>query len=196
MSPQFQSPFAYLFAALAVSLCLVASTVAREKPNVILIMTDDQGWGDVSSHGNPNLKTPVMDSLAKDGARFERFFVSPVCAPTRASLLTGRYHLRTGTHGVTRGQENMRPNEVTLAEVFKSAGYATGAFGKWHNGRHFPHHPNGQGFQQFVGFCAGHWNNYFDTPLEHNGKPITSEGFVVDYLTDRAIEFIEKSQSS
>ena len=83
-------------------------------PNVLLIMTDDQGWGDIRSHGNPRIDTPVMDKLADEGTRFDRFFVSPVCAPTRASLLTGRYHLRCGTCGVTRAKEAMRENEMDM----------------------------------------------------------------------------------
>ncbi|MBT3201180.1 MAG: arylsulfatase [Phycisphaerales bacterium] len=163
---------------------------AARHPNVVLIMTDDQGWGDVTAHGNEKLKTPNMDLLAKQGAWFDRFYVSPVCAPTRASLMTGRYHPRTGVHGVTRGQENMRLEEVTLADVFKQAGYATGCFGKWHNGRHYPYHPNGRGFDEFYGFCAGHWNNYFNTGLDHNGKDVKSSGFIIDDLTDKAISFI------
>ncbi|MEC7499136.1 MAG: sulfatase-like hydrolase/transferase, partial [Planctomycetota bacterium] len=143
-------------------------------------MTDDQGWGDITSHENSHLKTPRLDALAASGARLQRFYVSPVCAPTRAGLLTGRYHLRTGTHGVTRGRENMRGSEDTLAELLGHVGYRTGCFGKWHNGAHWPHHPNGQGFDEFVGFCAGHLNNYFSTALEHNGKPIASDGFIAD----------------
>ncbi len=172
-----------------------ASAAGKKLPNVVLIMTDDQGWGDIRSHDNDKINTPVMDSIAADGARFERFFVSPVCAPTRASLLTGRYHLRTGVHGVTRGRENMRSEEVTIAEALKGAGYATGCFGKWHNGRHYPYHPNGQGFDEFVGFCAGHWNNYFDTTLERNGRNYKSRGYISDVLTDEAIGFIEKNRS-
>jgi arylsulfatase A len=171
----------------------VAGT-ARKRPNVVLIMTDDQGWGDVRSHGNDKIDTPVMDRLASDGARFERFFVSPVCAPTRASLLTGRYHLRTGTHGVTRGRENMRSEEVTIAEALKQAGYATGCFGKWHNGAHYPHNPNGQGFDEFLGFCCGHWNNYFDTTLERNGQTVKTKAYISDVFTDAAIKFIEKNK--
>ena len=162
-----------------------------KKPNVILIMTDDQGWGDIRSHGNAQIDTPVMDQLAADGARFERFFVSLVCAPTRASLLTGRYHLRTGVSGVTHGKEVMRADEVTVATAFKQAGYATGCFGKWHNGEHYPHHPNGKGFDEFLGFCAGHWNNYFDTTLDSGGKPFKSKGFISDVLADAAIAFIQ-----
>ena len=160
-------------------------------PNVLLVMTDDQGWGDVHTHGNADLDTPVMDRLAREGARFERFFVSPVCAPTRASLLTGRYYLRTGTHGVTRAYETMRSDEVTLAEAFKAAGYATGLFGKWHNGAHYPNDPNGQGFDEFLGFTAGHWNNYFDTDLSHNGTPVRTHGYITDVLTDAALAFID-----
>ena len=168
----------------------------QEHPNVVLIMTDDQGWGDVRSHGNPEIDTPVMDQLAQEGVRFERFFVSPVCAPTRASLLTGRYFLRTGTNGVTRGYETMRSEEVTLAEAFRQAGYATGMFGKWHNGAHYPHDPNGQGFDEFLGFAAGHWNNYFDTHLIHNGRRVETEGYVADVLTDAAMAFIEQHKDN
>ncbi|MFB0525791.1 MAG: arylsulfatase [Phycisphaerae bacterium] len=169
------------------------TTVAeRKQPNIILIITDDQGWGDIHSHGNDLINTPVLDKLADEGARFDRFFVSSVCAPTRASLLTGRYYLRTGTHGVTRGYENMRSEEVTIAEALKRAGYVTGCFGKWHNGAHYPYHPNGQGFDEFLGFCAGHWNNYFDTTLEHNGQPVKTKGYISDVLTDAVLGFIER----
>lgn len=168
---------------------------AASQPNVLLIMTDDQGWGDIHSHDNPLINTPHQDLLAKQGARFERFFVSPVCAPTRASLMTGRYSLRTGVHGVTRGFENMRSMEVTIAEVLKPEAYATGAFGKWHNGRHYPMHPNGQGFDEFFGFCGGHWNRYFDTNLEHNKRPVKTEGYITDVLTDKAIDFIKQNQN-
>lgn len=165
------------------------------RPNILLIMTDDQGWGDIRSHGNPLIDTPVLDHLAEQGTRFDRFFVSPVCAPTRASLLTGRWHLRTGTHGVTRGNETMRSEEVTLAEILRQQGYHTGIFGKWHNGAHYPEHPNGQGFEEFIGFCSGHLNNYFDATLEYNGKPIKSKGYITDVLTDAAIEFIVKNKT-
>ncbi len=168
-------------------------TGKQPKPNILLVLTDDQGWGDIGSHDNPVIDTPVMDRLAASGARFERFYVSPVCAPTRASLLTGRYHLRTNVTGVTRGRENMRANEVTLAEILESAGYATGCFGKWHNGAYYPYHPNGQGFRHFLGFCAGHWNNYFDTGLEHNGVPVQTKGYINDVLTDAAVKFIREN---
>jgi arylsulfatase A-like enzyme len=170
------------------------SETVEKRPNVILILTDDQGWGDLGIHGNEKISTPTIDAMAGKGAHFERFFVSPLCAPTRASLLTGRYNLRTGTSWVSKGLENMRPEEVTIAEIFQNQGYATGCFGKWHNGAHFPQHPNQQGFDEFIGFCAGHWNNYFSTTLEHNGQPYETDGYISDVLTDEAISFIEKNK--
>ncbi|MDP5121074.1 MAG: arylsulfatase [Spirosomaceae bacterium] len=164
-----------------------------KRPNVILIMTDDQGWGDLSLHKNPYIQTPNLDKMAADGASFERYYVSPLCAPTRASLLTGKYHLRTGVTSVTGGYERMRSEETTIAETFKANGYATGAFGKWHNGEHFPEDPIGQGFEEFYGFCAGHWNNYFDSPVQSQFEMIESEGYLPDVLTTKAIEFIDKN---
>lgn len=167
-----------------------AETSVPPRPNVLLVLTDDQGWGDVRSHGNLLIDTPVLDRLAGEGARFDRFFVCPYCSPTRASLLTGRYPLRTGVHGVTRGYEDMRADEVTLAEMFKAAGYATGCFGKWHNGYHWPMDPNGQGFDEFLGFCGGHTIVYFDPYLQHNDRPARGKGYITDVLTDAAIRFM------
>jgi arylsulfatase A-like enzyme len=166
---------------------------ALKKPNILLILSDDQGWGDVGIHGNPTVETPTLDKFARESVQFDRFYVSPLCAPTRASLLTGRYHLRTGTVSVSKGMEVMNEHETTLAEMFKANGYQTGAFGKWHNGQHFPNHPNGQGFDTFFGFCGGHWSNYFDTDLELNGEKNTTKGYISDVLTDKALEFLEKN---
>lgn len=166
------------------------------RPNVVLILADDMGWGDVGMHDNPaGINTPNLEKIARQGARFDRFFVSPLCAPTRASILTGRYHLRTGVANVTGGLETMRTDEVTLAEVFKNAGYATGIFGKWHNGAHYPQDPNGQGFDEFFGFCGGHWTNYFDTRLQHNHDMVQSKGYITDVFTDAALAFIDKNRS-
>jgi len=116
---QFLISTAALAGAMSAGPMLSRCTAHSKKPNILLILTDDQGWGDVTSHNNPRLHTPTMDRLAAEGARFDRFYVSPVCAPTRASLLTGRYHPRTGVHGVTRGRETMREDEVTIAEILK-----------------------------------------------------------------------------
>lgn len=169
----------------------VAASVEARPPNVVLILTDDQGWGDIHAHGNEVIDTPHLDRLRIEGARFDRFFVSPVCAPTRSALLTGRYHPRTGVHGVTRGAEDMRAEETTLAEGLKQYGYATGCFGKWHNGAHYPRDPNGQGFDEFLGFCAGHWLEYVDPPLQHNQGMERRKGYITDILTDAAMDFME-----
>jgi arylsulfatase A len=160
---------------------------------VLLILTDDQGYGDIGSHGNDKIRTPNLDKLAAPGARFERFFVSPLCAPTRAALLTGRYFHRSGVSGVCKGAEVMGLEEATVAGVLKAAGYATGCFGKWHNGENYPFHPNGKGFDQFYGFCGGHWDNFFDTTLDRNGRPEKMAGYITDVLTDEAMQFIENS---
>lgn len=169
---------------------------ASAAPNILFILTDDQGFGDIQSHGNPVIHTPNLDRLADQGARCDRFFVEPVCAPTRAALLTGRYPTRVGVHGVTRARENMRGDETTIAELLRDeAGYATGCFGKWHNGAQWPYHPNAQGFDEFVGFCGGHWNDYYDPVLERNGKEFQARGFIADFLTDQAIGFMKKERS-
>jgi arylsulfatase A-like enzyme len=164
------------------------------KPNVIIIMTDDQGWGDMSIHGNTNLHTPNTDRLALEGARFINFYVQPYCSPTRAELLTGRYAPRSGVSGTSEGRERMNADETTIAEVFREAGYATGAFGKWHNGMQFPYHPNARGFDEFYGFCSGHWGDYFSPPLEHNGKIVQGEGYIPDDITGKAMDFMEKNR--
>lgn len=174
--------------------CQTSSSDSPIQPNVLLILTDDQAYGDLSMNGNPVLETPVLDKLAREGAYANHFYVSPVCAPTRASLLTGRYHQRTGVSGVTRGREDMRIDEVTMADVLKSEGYITGIFGKWHNGAHYPYHPLGRGFDEFVGFTSGHWSNYFNTTIEKNGEDFKTEGYLTDVLTDEAILFMEKSK--
>ena len=189
---------AFLRRVLAASLLFLAFAAARaesRKPNVVVILSDDQGWGDLSINGNTNLSTPNIDGLARAGVSFDRFFVCAVCAPTRAEFLTGRYHSRCGVRGVSTGQERMNTDEKTLADTFKAAGYATGAFGKWHNGSQWPYHPNARGFDEYYGFTSGHWGEYFDPPLDHNGKPERGKGFIADDLTNHAIAFIEKNKN-
>lgn len=178
----------------AVSIEANDQTAVASRPNVIVILSDDQGWGDLSLNGNQNLTTPHLDQLAKQGAQFDRFFVCPVCSPTRAEFLTGRYHPRSGVFSTSAGGERMNLDEVTIADTFKAAGYATGAFGKWHNGMQYPYHPNGRGFDEYYGFCSGHWGHYFSPLLEHNGKLIKGNGFVVDDFTDQLIKFVETNQ--
>lgn len=172
---------------------VVAEPPAR--PNVVLILSDDQGWGDLGLHGNPDLRTPHLDSLGTGGARFERFFVQPVCSPTRAELLTGRYHPRGGVRDVSTGGERLNLDEKTFGDTFAAAGYATGYFGKWHNGTQYPYHPIARGFGEFYGFTSGHWGDYFGPPLDHNGRAVRGTGFLADDLTDRAVRFIDANQA-
>lgn len=174
---------------------LSGSVFAQQKYNIVMIMTDDQGYGDLGVTGNPYISTPNIDALAEENITLNHYYVNAVCAPTRASFLTGRHNLATGVNWVTRRKEVMNESEVTIAELFKTADYKTGLFGKWHNGSTYPHNPVGQGFDDFLGFCAGHWNNYFDAELEtETGDFVKTEGYISDVLTDRAIEFIDKNK--
>lgn len=167
---------------------------AGSKPNVVVLLADDSGWGDYSINGNTNVRTPNIDSIGRQGAVLDRFFVCSVCAPTRAEFLTGRYHPRGGVRGVSTGLERLNPGEKTIADAFKAAGYATGAFGKWHNGSQWPYHPNARGFEEYYGFTSGHWGEYFNPPLEHNGRLIRGEDFVADDFTNQALAFIERNK--
>jgi arylsulfatase A-like enzyme len=178
------------FLFLSIFLCGLAQA---KTPNIVVILTDDQGWGDLSLSGNKNLATPHIDSLARDGASFERFYVCPVCSPTRAEFLTGRYHVRGGVYSTSAGGERLDLDEQTIADTFNSAGYATGAFGKWHNGMQYPYHPNGRGFDEYYGFCSGHWGDYFNPPLEHNGRLVQGKGFCIDDFTNKAMAFMENA---
>lgn len=185
----------YAFLAMLAALCVPALLpAAPRQPNVLLIISDDQGYGDFSFTGNPHVETPHLDSLARQSVRFDQFHVNPLCAPTRAALLTGRYSIRSGVSGVARGDETMNASEITLGELFHSNSYKTGYFGKWHNGEHYPYTPPGQGFTESLSFNLGHWNNYFDTALKRNGTWTKTKGFITDVLTDEAIGFVEKNQ--
>ncbi|WP_405396249.1 arylsulfatase [Maribacter sp. Asnod2-G09] len=164
-----------------------------KKPSIILFLADDQGWGDLSSSGNRNLNTPNIDALKTNGASFINFYVQPVCSPTRAEILTGRYFTRTGVYETSSGGERINLNETTIAEILQEAGYHTAAFGKWHNGMQPPYHPNSRGFNEYYGFASGHWGNYFSPMLEHNGALVKGDGFLVDDLTDKGLEFIEQN---
>jgi arylsulfatase A-like enzyme len=181
-----------LLAPLAASL-LPGQKPAR-RPNVLLILTDDQGWGDLSINGNTNLSTPNIDAIGRGGAVFDRFYVCPVCSPTRAELLTGRYHPRGGVRGVSTGAERLNTDEVTLADTLRAGGYATGAFGKWHNGSQPPYHPNFRGFDEYYGFTSGHWAHYFDTDMDEDGELTKGKGYLPDDLTDRAMRFMTRHQ--
>jgi len=187
-----------LFIALLVGTCLGCrapdSDAEDDRPNVIIFLADDQGWGDVSINGNSTVSTPHIDSLARQGATLAHFYVQPVCSPTRAELLTGRYHPRGGVYGTSAGGERLDLDEETIGEVFREAGYATGIFGKWHNGTQYPYHPNARGFEEFYGFTSGHWGHYFGWVLEEDSELVEGDGYITDDLTDRALSFIESHQ--
>jgi arylsulfatase A-like enzyme len=182
---------------------------AETRPNVILIITDDQGYGDLGFTGNPHIKTPVIDRFASESIRFNEFYVSPVCAPTRSSLMTGRYSLRTGVRDTYNGGATMATSEITIAEMLKSAGYNTGIFGKWHLGDNYPSRPNDQGFDESVIHLSGGmgqvgdfttWfqgdSSYFNPVLWHNGKQEKYDGYCTDIFAEQAIGFIEKNWQS
>jgi len=173
-------------------------------PNVLIIITDDQGYGDLGFTGNPHVQTPVIDKFAAKNIRFNNFYVSPVCAPTRSSLMTGRYSLRTGIRDTYNGGAIMASNEVTIAEMLKQADYKTGIFGKWHLGDNYPHTPNYQGFDESLIHLSGGMgqvgdittyfkrdSSYFNPVLWHNGIKEDYRGYCSDIFTKQAIKFIE-----
>lgn len=188
------SPGLFFVALLLTATMDLPSAAAESRPNVVIFLADDAGWGDYSRNGNRQVATPHIDSIAVAGVTLDRFYVCPVCAPTRAEFLTGRYHPQTGVYGVSTGQERMNLDERTVVEAFRQAGYATGAFGKWHNGSQWPYHPLARGFQEYYGYTSGHWGEYFDPPLEHNGKPVRDKGYIVDLCTNKALDFIERNK--
>lgn len=165
-----------------------------DRPNIIVILTDDQGYGDLSIHGNTLIQTPNMDRLAKEGVRVKEFYVTPLCATTRASLLTGRYNQRTGVFWPAKGAEVLRHGEVTIAEALKEVGYHTSIIGKWHLGRYGQYSPLTHGFDEFFGFRDGMIDDYFDTTLEHNGRPTQIHNYITNALTEAALRFVQTNQ--
>jgi arylsulfatase A-like enzyme len=199
-------PFRAAAAALALAAAMIPEPgAAAARPNILLILTDDQGHGDLGFHQNPKIRTPNMDRLAREGVRFERFHVSPVCSPTRSSLMTGRYCYRTGVVDTFMGRSMMFADEVTVAQLLAHAGYRTGIFGKWHLGDNYPMRAMDKGFQESLVLNGGglaqagdapfptHPDGaYFDPWLRRNGQWVRTHGYVTDVLTDAALEFMSR----
>ncbi|MFB3903591.1 MAG: arylsulfatase [Acidobacteriota bacterium] len=179
---------------------LVRADTAQQprRPNVILIMTDDQGYGDFSAHGNPILKAPHLDRLREESIRFTDFHVAPMCTPTRGQLMTGVDALRNGAMNVSSGRTLLRPEFKTMAEIFRSGGYRTGIFGKWHLGDNYPHRPQDRGFEESVWMASSHspsasdyWNNdYFDDVYWHNGRREPFSGYATDIFFRKAMDWM------
>ena len=172
--------------------------VTDGRPNVVLIITDDQGYGDLSCHGNPVLKTPNLDRLYEESVRLIDYHVAPTCSPTRAALVTGRWTNRTGVWHTSGGRSLLPETEVTMSQVFLDAGYATGMFGKWHMGDNYPFRPEDRGFSEVmrhggggVGQTPDYWDNsYFDGTYFHNSEPEGVQGYCTDVWFDYAQRFI------
>ena len=186
-----------------ITTCFLASTAIAEQPNVILIVTDDQGYGDLGCHGNSILKTPHLDRLYRESVRLTDFHVSSFCTPTRAALMTGRYPGRTGAYRTSSGRTMMHTDERTVANVFADAGYVAGMVGKWHLGDNAPHRPQDRGFDHVVwhrcggvGQASDYWgNDYFDDTYERNGKFEKFEGYCTDVWFAEGIRFVEQNRA-
>ncbi len=184
------------------SLALAQPRGGGRPPNVVLVLTDDQGYGDLACLGNPIIQTPNIDSLYRQSLRLTDFHVSPTCAPTRAALMTGRYCNRTGVWHTVMGRSLLRRDEVTIADVFAAGGYRTGIFGKWHLGDNYPFRPQERGFQEAlvhggggVGQTPDYWGNrYVDDTYWHNGAPEKQKGYCTDVWFDAALRFIEANR--
>ena len=189
---------------LIVVAAVLPSAESADKPNVVIVITDDQGYGDLSCHGNPILKTPQIDKLYAESVRLKDYHVSPTCSPTRSAFLTGHWTNRTGVWHTIMGRSMLRENEVTMGQVFKDAGYATGMFGKWHLGDNYPYRPEDRGYTEVmrhggggVGQTPDYWDNaYFDGSYWHNGTPEPVKGFCTDVFFDYAKKFIKSSKAA
>ena len=184
-------------------LSLKANANAPKHPNVVIVITDDQGYGDLSCHGNPVLKTPNIDDLYNESVRLTDYHVAPTCSPTRAALQSGHWTNRTGVWHTIMGRSMIRENEPTIGQVFSDAGYATGMFGKWHLGDNYPYRPEDRGYTEVlrhggggVGQTPDYWDNaYFDGSYWHNGTPVPVKGYCTDVFFDYAKKFIETQKA-
>lgn len=194
--------------ALFITFCVAFFSTAQgqngssEKPNVIIVITDDQGIGDLSCHGNPFIKTPGLDDFYNESFRFTDFHVSTTCAPTRGSLMTGRHTNRVNVFHTITGRSLLFEDEVILPQVFAQNGYVNAMFGKWHLGDNYPYRPEDRGFHEVVRHGGGgipqgpdYWgNDYFDDTYWHNGETKAYKGYCTDVFFSEAIDFIEKNK--
>ncbi len=199
---------ALLLVLASASSLLAAESLAGRRPNILFILTDDQGYGDLSCHGNPVLKTPHLDRLHAEGRRFTDFHVSPTCAPTRSALLTGRHEFKSGVTHTILERERLSLKATTLAQILQSAGYATGIFGKWHLGDEAEYQPQRRGFdevfihggggigQTYPGSCGdAPGNRYFDPAILHNGRFERTTGYCTDVFFEQAMKWIGHQNS-
>jgi arylsulfatase len=197
----------FLLLCVALVLPLAASAAAPARPNIIFILTDDQGYGDLAAHGNPILQTPNLDRLRAESVRFTDFHVSPTCAPTRSALLTGRHEFKNGVTHTIFERERLTLDATTLAQVLQRAGYTTGIFGKWHLGDEDAYQPGRRGFdevfihggggigQTYPGSCGdAPGNTYFDPAIRHNGTFERTHGYCTDVFFAQALRWIETTQ--
>ena len=167
------------------------STITQiDRPNILLIFTDDQGYGDVGIHGNHDLDTPSLDALARESVRLDNFRSQSVCSPGRATLLTGRHFLKTGVWGAGFGRQYLNLDENTIADIFQSAGYNTSMLGKWHLGKGGPYLPQARGFDDTWRLHQNH--DHLDPVLDHNGTTLQVQGWTADYLTNRVIDQLKE----
>lgn len=188
----------------AASLVCASFAQQRSKPNIVVILSDDHGYADVSCYEHPpEISTPNIDRIAKRGVRFTQGYATAyVCAPTRAALMTGRYQQRFGFYTASDSRSGMPLTEITMADILKKNGYATGAFGKWHLGLDAPYHPNKRGFDEFYGFLGHGGHDYFNLkPTEarydsiwRNQEVIEETGYLTDNLGREAVAFIRKNE--
>ena len=172
------------------------------RPNVVLIITDDQGYGDIAAHGHPFVKTPNLDTLHKSSVRLSNFHVMPLCAPTRAMLMTGKNPLESGVWATVLGRSILPPDAVTMPQIFSENGYATGMFGKWHLGDNAPARPQDKGFQTAVYLGGGgigqtpdYWgNDYIDDTYYKNGNPVQASGYCTDFFFREAMSFMKENR--
>ena len=194
----------HVLAVLILVAILVPSVHADDarKPNVVIVITDDQGYGDLAFTGNSVIRTPTLDKLSKQGTLLNNFHVDPTCAPTRSALMTGRYSDRVGVWHTVQGRSLLRRRETTMPDIFGANGYATGMFGKWHLGDCYPYRPEDRGFQHCVYHQAGgvgqapdYWgNDYFDDTYIVNGKHQRLEGYCTDVWFDQGMKFIKDNK--